>query len=178
MNNVRINAATCGATLGKKILIVERNPVDPGYSDAKKNGLLHLSRPIYLYSIKPIEVISVSLITTMNNETQVEFNGNPQLRLAIANIDDISKVIPIPSSTTVKAAIERYERSNKEEVTIFTDYEKLLREVIALNVDEKKILNNFITQQLKFCGTLAEANEVETTACKVALKEFGIDLNL
>lgn len=178
MNHVRINAATCGATLGKKILIVERNPVDPNYSEDRKNGKLCLSRPIYLYSIKPIEVTNVALITNMNNETQVEFNGNPQLRLSIANIDDINKVIPVPSAATVRSAIERFERSNHEEVTIFTDYEKLLREVIALNVDEKKTLNNFISQQMKFCGTLAEANETETAACKVALKEFGIDLNL
>lgn len=178
MNHVRINAAQCGSTLGKKILIVERNPVDPGYSDAKKNGMLCLSRPIYLYSIRPIEVTSVELVTTVNNEPKVEFNHNPQLRLDVANIEDITKIIPIPTAATVKMAIEKYERSNKEELTIFTDYEKLLREVIALNNDEKKTLNTFISQQMKFCGTLAEANETEIAACKVSLKEFGIDVNI
>lgn len=178
MNHIRINAAACGATLGKKILVVERNPVDPGYSDAKKNGMLCLSRPIFLYSIKPIDVTSVELVSTVNNEQRIEFNHNPQLRLDIANIEDINKVIPVPSAATVKMAIEKYERSNHEEVTIFVDYEKLLREVIALNVDEKKTLNNFISQQMKFCGTLAEANETEIAACKVAMKEFGIDINI
>lgn len=178
MNHMRINAAQCGATLGKKILVVERNPVDPGYSDAVKNDLLRLSRAIHLYSIKPIEVTSVEIITTMNNESKVEFNHNPQLRLDIANIDDINKVIPTPSAATVKAAIEKYERSNREDITIFTDYEKLLREVIALNLDEKKTLQNFLNQQMKFCGTLAEANETEIAACKVAMKEFGIDINI
>ena len=35
---MRINAAQCGATLGKYILVVERNPVDTNYSEDKKNG--------------------------------------------------------------------------------------------------------------------------------------------
>ena len=54
MNRTKINAAMCGATLGKKILMVLRNPVDPNYSDDKKNDILRLSRPIFLYSIKPV----------------------------------------------------------------------------------------------------------------------------
>ena len=178
MNRTKINAAMCGATLGKKILMIQRNPVDPNYSDDKKNDVLRLSRPIFLYSIKPIDVTCVELVVTTNNETKVEFNKNPQLRLDVANIDDINKVIPVPSAQTVKSAIERYERSNREEVTIFTDYEKLLREVIALNTEEKKTLNNFIQKQMKFCATLTEANETEITACKVSLKEFGIEVNI
>ena len=115
---MRINAAQCGATLGKYILVVERNPVDTNYSEDKKNGALTLSRPIYLYSIRPIEVTSVELVESMSNERKVQFNKDPKLRLNIANIDDITKVIPVPSASTVKAAIEKYERSNKEEITI------------------------------------------------------------
>ena len=33
MDYMRINAAQCGATLGKYILVVERNPVDTNYSE-------------------------------------------------------------------------------------------------------------------------------------------------
>ena len=112
MDYMRINAAQCGATLGKYILVVERNPVDTNYSEDKKNGALTLSRPIYLYSIRPIEVTSVELVESMSNERKVQFNKDPKLRLDIANIDDITKVIPVPSASTVKAAIEKYERSN------------------------------------------------------------------
>lgn len=36
MDYMRINAAQCGATLGKYILVVERNPVDTNYSEDKK----------------------------------------------------------------------------------------------------------------------------------------------
>mgnify|MGYP001500316791 FL=1 len=114
MDYMRINAAQCGATLGKYILVVERNPVDTNYSEDKKNGALTLSRPIYLYSIRPIEVTSVELVESMSNERKVQFNKDPKLRLDIANIDDITKVIPVPSASTVKAAIEKYERSNKD----------------------------------------------------------------
>ena len=152
MDYMRINAAQCGATLGKYILVVERNPVDTNYSEDKKNGALTLSRPIYLYSIRPIEVT--------------------------ANIDDITKVIPVPSASTVKAAIEKYERSNKEEITIFVDYVKLVPEVMALNRDEKNVLQSFLNAQMKFCGTLAEANELEATACRTRMKELGIDVNI
>ena len=69
---MRINAAQCGATLGKYILVVERNPVDTNYSEDKKNGALTLSRPIYLYSIRPIEVTSVELVESMSNESSVQ----------------------------------------------------------------------------------------------------------
>ena len=178
MNFIRVNAAQCDTTSGNKSLTIERNPVDPDYSDAKKNGLLCLSRPIYLYSIRPIDVTSVEIINTVNNDQRIEFNHDPRLRLDIANIEDISKVIPVPSAATVKAAIEKFERSNREDITIFTDYEKLLREVIALNLDEKRTLNDFLARQMKFCGTLATANETEIAACKVALKEIGIDVNI
>ena len=95
MDYMRINAAQCGATLGKYILVVERNPVDTNYSEDKKNGALTLSRPIYLYSIRPIEVTSVELVESMSNERKVQFNKDPKLRLDIANIDDITKVIPV-----------------------------------------------------------------------------------
>lgn len=175
---MRINAAQCGATLGKYILVVERNPVDTNYSEDKKNGALTLSRPIYLYSIRPIEVASVELVESMSNERKVQFNKDPKLRLDIANIDDITKVIPVPSASTVKAAIEKYERSNKEEITIFVDYVKLVPEVMALNRDEKNVLQSFLNAQMKFCGTLAEANELEATACRTRMKELGIDVNI
>lgn len=136
-----------------------------------------LSRPIYLYSIKPIDVSSVELVTTANGEERIEFNREPTLRLDIANVEDINKVIPIPSAATVRAAIEKYERS-KEDITIFVDYEKLLREVIALNLDEKKTYAAWLSYQMKLCGTLAEANEAEIAACKASMKEFGIEINL
>lgn len=176
MNKTKINAAKCGATLGKKILTIKRNPVDPGYSDAVKNDKLRLSRPIFLYSIQAIEVTSVALVTTANNERKIEFNNNAQLRLDIANIDDINKIIPVPTSQSVKRAIERYEQSNGEEITIFLDYEKLLREVTALNLEEKKALNAFITKQAEFLETFSTANEIERTACKMELQEFGISI--
>ena len=47
-----------------------------------------------------------------------------------------------------------------------------------MNTEEKKTLNNFIQKQMKFCATLTEANETEITACKVSLKEFGIEVNI
>lgn len=178
MDYIRINAAQCGATLGKYILVVERNPVDTNYSEDKKNGALTLSRPVYLYSIRPIEVTSVELVESMSNERKVQFNKDPKLRLDIANIDDITKVIPVPSASTVKAAIEKYERSNKEEITIFVDYVKLVPEVMALNRDEKNVLQSFLNAQMKFCGTLVEANELEATACRTRMKELGIDVNI
>ena len=77
----------------------------------------------------------------------------------------------------MRAAIEKYERS-KEDITIFVDYEKLLREVIALNLDEKKTYAAWLSYQMKLCGTLAEANEAEIAACKASMKEFGIEINL
>lgn len=178
MNNVRINAAQCGATLGKYILIIERNPVDLGYSEAKKNGLLCLSRPIWLYSIKPIEVTSVRLIDSLDNGKKVEFNEDAKLRLSIANIEDITKVIPVPTAATVKQAIEKYERSNKEELTIFVDYEKATKEVMALNRDESNTLQSFLNAHMKLCGTLLEANEIEASACRSRMKELGIDVNI
>ena len=89
---MRINAAQCGATLGKYILVVERNPVDTNYSEDKKNGALTLSRPIYLYSIRPIEVTSVELVESMSNERKVQFNKDPKLRLDIATLTTLLKL--------------------------------------------------------------------------------------
>lgn len=174
----RINAAFCGAVLGKKICTVKRDPVDLDYNDKKKNDILRLSRPIYKYAIESHDITSVRLITTANNEKKVEFNENPKLRLSIANIEDINQIVPVPSAKTVSQAISKFERSNGEELTIFFDMEKLTREVIALNIDSKKELEAFINEQMKYLGTLTQANEVEAAACRASMKELGIDVNI
>lgn len=178
MNRTIINAAMCGATLGKKILVVERNHADLHYSDAVKNNSLRLSRPIYLYSIKPIDVEKVALVTTANNEIKVEFNDDPKYRLDVANVDDINKIIPKPTAESVRKAVEKYEHSGKEDVTIFTDYVELVKQVTALNIEERKTLEIFLNNQMKICGMLSEANENEKTACKIAMKDLGVDVNI
>ena len=58
------------------------------------------------------------------------------------------------------------------------DYDKLGPEVMDLKRDENNVLQSFLNAQMKFCGTLAEANELEATACRTRMKELGIDVNI
>ena len=62
MDYMRINAAQCGATLGKYILVVERNPVDTNYSEDKKNDF----KSAYLFVFNSTDRGNFSRVSRVN----------------------------------------------------------------------------------------------------------------
>lgn len=177
MNNIAAVVSRCGATLGQYILTVKQSPVDLGYSDKVTGNLLRPSSPFYRYSIEPIKVTAAVQEESANGITVVTFNGNEKLRLKIMTTDDINKVIPIPSTKTVREAIERQKSDGG--ITIFTDYISLTREVTSLNNETRQLMGAFIKELTTQMMTIEEANEAEKAGCKAAMKELGInDINL
>lgn len=168
-------ASQCGATLGKFILVVERNNVDPNYSNKVTNNLVRPSLPFFLYSINPIQVTSVAIVETANNTKRIQFNNDPKLRLPLAGIDDFSAVIPKVNSTTVKDAIKKEELTGEK--TIFIDWPALTKEIEALNTEQQSALSSFVTEQMKFVGTYKNANTKEILACKNAMNSIGVSVD-
>lgn len=168
-------ASQCGATLGKFILVVERNNVDPNYSNKVTNNLVRPSLPFFLYSINPIQVTSVAIVETANNTKRIQFNNDPKLRLPLAGIDDFSAVIPKVNSTTVKDAIKKEELTGEK--TIFIDWPSLTKEIEALNTEQQSALSAFVTEQMKFVGTYKDANTKEILACKNAMNSIGVNVD-
>lgn len=168
-------ASKCGAVLGKYILTIQRNPVDPNYSRDVQENKLRTSIPIYLYSINPILVKKTEIVETANNGRFVEYNGDPTLRIPLITNDEIDKLIPKPCADSVRKAIAKYENTNER--TIFIDYPALTKEVMALNQESHAQLTNFINKLLSFGKTLKDANEAELSACKVAMADEGIDVS-
>lgn len=175
MKNEIILASKCGAVLGKYILTVERNPVDPDYSRKVTDGKLRTSEPIYLYAIKPIQVEKVEMVVSANNVKSVQYNGDPNLRLPLAGIDDITAIIPKPTTDAVRKAISKLQSTGEQ--TIFVDYVQLTKEVNALNTESKAILTQFINEQMKFINTFDKVNEVQIANCKLAMADEGIDVS-
>ena len=170
-----IVASQCGAVLGKFILTIERNPVDPNYSRDVTESKLRTSIPIYLYSIRPIQVKKTEIVETANNGRFVEYNGDPTLRIPLITNEEIDKLIPKPNAESVRKAIGKYETSSEK--TIFIDYPALTKEVMALNKESSMILTNFINKQMNFVKTLEDANSNELAACKSAMSDEGIDIS-
>lgn len=172
-NTIEI-ASQCGTTLLKYILVVERNPVDAGYTKKKIDGILIPSQPFYRYSIKPIRVTGVSVVESANETPFIVFNKPEDgLRLPLANIDTLEALIPKPSTESVRRAIAKYE-TDKERI-VFTDYMSLWREVDSLNKETLSMMNNFINEQMQLATSLSESNDLELSACKNAMKECGVD---
>lgn len=167
-------ASQCGATLGKFILTVERNPVDVNYSRKVTENQLRTSVPIYLYSIKPIFVEATKIVNTANNGKFVEYNGDATLRIPLATGEEIDKLIPRPTADSVRIAINNYETMKKK--TIFIDYPLLVKEVIALNNESENTLNMFVNELMSNVKTLRDATMTEIAACKSAMEDEGIDV--
>lgn len=168
-------ASQCGAVLGKFILVVERNPVDPDYSRKVTENRLRTSSPIYLYSIKPILVNQTKIVETANNGKFVEYNEDPTLRIPLITSEEINKLIPKPSAETVRAAIAKFETTKQK--TIFIDYPSLTKEIAALNAESEAILTAFTNELMKCVKTLRDATAAEISACKSAMEDEGIDVS-
>lgn len=175
MDKSVILASQCGATLGKYILIIEKNSVDPNYSRKVQNNELRTSQQINLYSIKPIKVKIASEVESAEGTKFVEFNGDAKLRLPISGINDITEIIPKPNVENVKNAISRYEATGEN--TIFVNYPELTKEIVALNLESRNKLMTFVNEQLRFIKTFETANETEISACKTAMAAEGIEVN-
>lgn len=170
-----ILASQCGAALGKFVLTVERNPVDPDYSRKVAENKLRTSSPIYMYSIKPIKVKNAEIVETTNGGKFVEYNNDATLRIPLISGDTIDKVIPKPSADSVRVAINKYETTKQK--TIFIDYPALVKEVAALNNESEAILTAFVNEMMKYVKTLRDATSTEIAACKSAMEDEGIDVS-
>lgn len=170
-----ILASQCGASLGKYVLVVDRNPVDPDYSRKVTENKLRPSQPIYLYSIRPIQVKNAQIVETTNGGKFVEYNNDATLRIPLISGDTIDKVIPKPSADSVRMAINKFETTKQK--TIFIDYINLVKEVTALNNESNAILTAFVSEQMKFVKTLNDANATEIAACKSAMEDEGVDVS-
>lgn len=175
MKNEILLASRCGSSLGKFILTIERNPVDPDYSRKVTENKLRTSSPIYLYSIQPIRVSSVRIVETANHGKFAEYNEDPTLRIPLISGEEVDKLIPKPNADSVRQAINKFETSKQK--TIFIDYPALVKEVAALNNESEAILTNFINELMKNVKTLREATNTEIAACKNAMEDEGIDVS-
>ena len=170
MDKSVILASQCGASLGKYILTIEKNSVDPNYSRKVQNNELRTSQQINLYSIKPIKVKMAQEVESAEGTKFVEYNGDSKLRLQISGINDIADIIPKPNAESVKNAITRFE-------SIFIDYPQLTKEIVALNMESRAKLTAFVNEQMRFIKTFETANETEIAACKTAMAAEGIEIN-
>lgn len=175
MDKTVILASQCGASLGKYILTIEKNSVDPNYSRKVQNNELRTSQQINLYSIKPIKVKMAQEVESAEGTKFVEYNGDSKLRLQISGINDIVDIIPKPNAESVKNAITRFESTG--EITIFIDYPQLTKEIVALNMESRAKLTAFVNEQMRFIKTFETANETEIAACKTAMAAEGIEIN-
>ena len=175
MKNEVILASMCGAVLGKFILTVERNPVDPDYSKKVTENKLRTSSPIYLYSIKPVKVEMAKIVESANGGKFVEYNGDASLRIPLITNEPVEKVIPKPNADSVRNALIKYETSKTP--TIFIDYPQLVKEVKALNRESQEILDKFVNELIKYSKTLQDANNIEEASCKNAMEAEGVDVS-
>lgn len=177
MNSIMTTVSKCGAQLGQYILTVKQTPIDLLYTEKVATDRLRPSRPFYRYSIEPIRVIRTEWIESPNDITVIKFNDDDKLRLRVMGTDDFGKLIPAPTTTTIREAISKQKENN--EPVIFVDYPALVREITALNNESRMMMDSFVKELMTQMATIESANEAEKTSCRAAMKELGItDLNL
>lgn len=169
-----INAQRIGATFNTHILTVEKNSVDPGYSDDVLADRLRLSREIPLYSIKKTRITAMSLDTNANGKKIVIFNNDPSLYLTLSDIKSVDECFMKPTPSSVREAIIKAKNGGQK--VLFTDYASLYKQVEMLNNESRQELETFVNKQLKFISTFNEANKAERLACEEALNELGLEL--
>lgn len=162
-------ASICGGVLGKKIFLVVRDNIDLNYNKKKLEGVLTTSRPIYKYSIESKEVKKVAIGENANHTKIVVFNDDRELSIPLANINDITDIIPKPTAESVKVAIEKME--NTGERTIFFNRDLLSKEVCALNNEAIKTLNQFANEIMQFSSMVSDINSATESATKQILKD-------
>lgn len=173
MNKQKQIASELGKLLGLSAFYVKRNPVDPNYDRKVADNRLRFTRPIFLYSIEPVEITTTRVDTNANNNRVVTFNENEDMQLSLANVDSIDQVIPEPNNESVKKAIMQAANGGKK--MLFTNLAKLVKCVKSLNIDSKAELDRELNDLINFSKTFTTANEIEHTAAEKYLKELGID---
>lgn len=143
-----------GEYYGKRIFVVTRENVDLEYNRKKAEGQPSLTRPLFKFTPKPIDIYDIKLIDADGSgEPCVIINNDVNLKFPIKN-PDFKDVTPI----SVKEALV------SEVPIFFADVEKLTKELNSLNMAEYRKASSLATEftkQASFLSNLCSQNEFD-----------------
>lgn len=169
----RIILEDYGIMLGKQLYTVGVKNVDPKYNDKSRDNGPVAKRPIKMYYINKIDVLSVSADVDGSGNPVVIFNAGLPTEMRCPITKPEFKDVAI---ATVREAIQAAEDNRPP--YFFKDCERLTKEMLALNTSERNrandiakdhasqadLLEDLMTQQLEDQRAYYASLRLSTTA--------------
>ena len=157
--------------LGKKLFTVKAEPADKSYYDkVKNNDPARLVKPIMMYVIESIEIMSVNLVVAPDNSTiLVELNNDPSLqyKLAPAKFCEVTM-------DKIKEAIALNEKPEVGRSPLFfRDCNALTEQVNRLNDLESQKAAEVAEQLVNITNMLKNLNKIQIDSNDRYYEELG-----
>lgn len=172
----RILAGCVGSLIGKHALKLKKSSVDTGYSDRVRDGKLRFNRPLNLWSIEKVFIKAAAFDKNANGEPVVVLNGDNRLTISLAGYQEMEDIFPKITSSTVADIYAKAEAGNGD--ALFICHKELADEVIALNNQERRTLENFLSEGMAWVKIYEEANRAEKEAAMVEAARMGQSITL
>lgn len=153
--------------LGRRLVYPASSNADLNYGKKLANGENVLSRPIKMYRLETVDLLGVLPVKMEHTgEIMIEFNGNPKLRfpLVAPNFQSVSTV-------SIGEAIKKFE--DKGEPTFYSDVEKAMAEVEAMNDSSIRMLDAFVTEFSQMGTMLRDVNKNMRESQVSYLRQLG-----
>ena len=156
IKNNRLTLQKYSKYFGLRIYQVKRENVDLTYNKKLQNGEPSLTKPLFKFRAKPIDIFNIELCgEDASGEPCIVFNNDVNLRFPVKKPEFFKEVEP----ATVKEAVD------SKEPIYFSDIEKLNKEIYALNMVEFRkasALAEEFTKQATLLSTLNQQNLIDT----------------
>lgn len=155
--------------IGRRLVFPVSSNLDLEYNKRVANGENCLRNPIKKYYLETVDLLGVLPVKMEHTgEIQIEFNGNPKLRFPLVKPD-------FQSVTTVSIceAIKKYEDTG--EVTFYSDIDKAMNEIQAMNGSSIRLLDKYITEFSMMSTALRDITKIMRESQASYLQQLGVD---
>lgn len=160
--------AKYGAAFGGDLVIVKRSNFDPDAKKTIQDGNLHLNKTVWLHTIERIKVHKLTYVDGDSNGNKiVRINDDPKHFLPVSSVQKLEQAIIPVTAENIRKAVEKQEMTG--EVTLFFDYEAVVREVQALNNSSASNLARFLTKMTEGMQIFDHVNNEERLKMRASL---------
>lgn len=164
--NEKLNARNYGSLLGTTVYRIVPEIVDLDYKKKVEDNKLRLTKPIYRFVPKKINITKTSLELGADGDHKIVFNDDPELRFPV------SAELPKTSHDTIMDAITKFQAGDKSPM-IFCPSETLIKELTALNNDSINIANKLAQELMDQAQSIKNGLKLDVDAIKAEVEIYS-----
>ena len=151
-----------GTLYGKALVYPKCDNVDKKFNEKVKNGAIHLSEPVKMFSTEYVVMTSFELDKDPNNKPVIIINHDPSLTFSLAG-NESPKVMEC-SAEKINDALRKARENGS--ITFFTDIEAVSKMVTSLNSQAAEELEAYAEELINQASALKNVNKTETAALR------------